>query len=164
MRTGSTEGKKVLAVRMVQDFDAQDRSFVTHGADEFRLEVVGAGRSAQFIETLPDLLRFSHHAIPSLALDIDVDLWEALMRMKSGFTPSREDLRGSWLSLQTFKEQVASMPSRELLIQASAGTMTSVRVADDGRIVAEPAYEPEEPPQGLETRLPCCSRCTSAGD
>ena len=59
------------------------------------------------------------------------------MRMRFGYLPSRDDLRGSWLSLQTFKEQVASMPSRQLLIQPLSGEMTRVEIDDEGRIVAE---------------------------
>ena len=71
------------------------------------------------------------------ALDIDIDVYEALMRMNSGFTPSREDLRGSWLSLATFKERLASIPSSELLLRSAAGTLTKIGVADDGRVLAE---------------------------
>jgi serine/threonine protein kinase len=126
----------LLAVRVVQELGARDRSFVTHRSDDFELKVVDRRGAAPFIENLPDLLSFRHRNLPSLALDIDVDLWEALMRMGSGFTPSREDLRGSWLSLQTFKEQVASVPSPALLIQPPTGAITRVQVDEGGRIVA----------------------------
>jgi hypothetical protein len=128
-------GTGILAVRVAQQLDAQDRSFITHRSEDFLLEVINPGEVSRYIEHLPDLLRFRHHAAAQLALDIDVDLWEALMRMRAGFTPSREDLRGSWLSLQTFKEKVASTPSRELLIQPEAAPLMRVHVDDEGRIV-----------------------------
>jgi hypothetical protein len=134
LRSSASTG--VLAVRVVQDLGARDRSFVTHPSKDFELKVIDNSGAAPFVESLPDLLSFRHRHLPSLALDIDVDLWEALMRMRSGFTPSREDLRGSWLSLQTFKEQVASVPSPALLIQPPTGPITRVRVDQDGRVVA----------------------------
>jgi hypothetical protein len=132
----ASDGTGLLAVRVVQDLDALDRSFVTHEASQFELTVPEWAGAARYVEALPDLLRFRHRSTPAMALDIDVDLWEALMRMRSGYIPSREDLRGSWLSLQTFKEQVASMPSRQLLIQPRTGAMTRVEVDGAGRILA----------------------------
>jgi serine/threonine protein kinase len=135
----SSAARGVLAVRMVQDLGARDRSFVVHRSDMFDLTVVGTGGAATYVENQPDRIRFAHRRDLLLSLDIDVDLWEALMRIGSGFTPSREDLRGSWISLQTFKQQVASMPSQELRVQSSSGALSRVYVDEDGRIVAEAA-------------------------
>jgi serine/threonine protein kinase len=129
-------GQGILAVRVVQDLGAEDRSFISYKADLFKLEVIGGGKDSNYIEFRPDRLLFHHKTIPSLELEIDVDLWEALMRMRSGFTPSREDLRGSWLSLQTFKEKIASTPSRELMIQPKSGPIHRVYADDSGSIVA----------------------------
>jgi hypothetical protein len=49
-------------------------------------------------------------------LDLDLDLFETLMRIHGGFTPSREELQGAWLNLRIFKEQLASMGSSSLLL------------------------------------------------
>ena len=83
-----------LAVRVVQDLGAADRSFVTHDLDEFRSsDMRRPSGCARFVEPQPDLLRFSHRGNPTLVLDIDVDLWEALMRMRSVTSQPRRSAR-----------------------------------------------------------------------
>jgi hypothetical protein len=126
----------VLAVRVVQDFASVDRSFVTRPASDFALKVVDRSNAARYLEYTPDLVRLENKHEGALVLDIDVDLWEAMQRIRAGFTPSREDLRGAWLSLQTFKEAVASVPSRQLLLQPQGGRTARIRIDDSGRIVA----------------------------
>jgi serine/threonine protein kinase len=132
----SEEAVGHLAVRVVQDLTAVDRSFITRPATDFRLDIVDRSAAARYIEYQPDLVRFSSRHEDALRLDIDVDLWEALQRIWAGFTPSREDLRGAWLNLQTFKETVASIPSRNLLLQPRGGRTVEVTIDASGRIVA----------------------------
>ena len=127
----------VVAVRLVDDLEARDRSYVTRSFEEFELEVLDESSSARLVEYRPEILRFSSRVDPTLVLDVDLDVFEALMRMHQGFTPSREDLRGSWLSLATFKERLASMPSRELLLQSAGGIRTTISVDATGVVRVE---------------------------
>lgn len=129
----------MIAVRLVDDLEARERSYVTRPVDDFSLTVVDESATAPMVEYRNELLRFTSLHDQTLALDIDIDIFEALMRMQQGFTPSREDLRGSWLSLATFKERLASIPSRELLLRSATGTRTRIAVSEDGLIRAEVA-------------------------
>jgi serine/threonine protein kinase len=134
---GDDSGEPILAVRMVDDLEATDRSYVTRPAAEFSTSLIDDSATAEHVEYAPAALRFASIADRDLALEVDLDVFEALTRMRAGFVPSREDLRGTWLSLSTFKERLASRPSRQLLLVGATGLRTTIRVDDTGRITAE---------------------------
>lgn len=106
----------VVAVRLARESDGADRSFVTHPAEHFRLDALDRGAMARYVEYASDSLVFRHARDESVALEIDLDLFEMLTRVLEGFTPSREELRGAWLNLRIFKDQLASVPSESLLL------------------------------------------------
>jgi hypothetical protein len=134
---GLRDAPGMLAVRLVDDLQVHERSYVTRPVDDFTLSVVDESVMAPMVEYRTELLRFASLQDPTLALDIDIDVFEALMRMRQGFIPSREDLRGSWLSLATFKERLASIPSREILLRSSTGRQTRIHATSDGIVRAE---------------------------
>jgi hypothetical protein len=134
---GLRADQDLVAVRVVDDLDAEDRSYVTRPTEEFISAVRDERAQARFIEYAPEVVSYSSLEDPNLVLDLDLDVYEALMRMRDGFTPSREDLRGSWLSLASFKERLASKPSRELYLRSGSGTATWIRVDEANRTTAE---------------------------
>lgn len=105
-----------LGVRLVGENEGADRSFVIHSADDFRLTPLDRSAAADYVEYAPDVLELRHVREPSLSLEIDLDLYEMLTRVLEGFTPSREELRGAWLNLSIFKNQLATIPSESLLL------------------------------------------------
>ena len=124
-----------VAVRLAQEGDGSDRSFVTHEVSQFSLEPVNMRALARFVEYQPDLLVLRHKHREDVLLEIDVDLYESLARIGAGFTPSREELRGAWLNLRIFKEHLASMPSESLLLIRGGGDAYRIaRVTEGGAI------------------------------
>ena len=105
-----------IAVRLVAENDGADRSYVMHDAQDFRLEPNDRSAAAAYVEYAPDELSLRHVDDSTLALAIDLDLFEMLARTLEGFTPSREELRGAWLNLSIFKNQLATVPSEALLL------------------------------------------------
>jgi len=131
--SGNTES---VAVRLVSELKSRDRSFVTQPVDAFQTTAFDEGAGSEFFEHHPRLLRFTARENPTLELDINVDVYEVLMRMRAGYTPSREDLRGAWLSLESFKQRVSAMSSMELLLRSKDGHRYSISVNDAGKIHA----------------------------
>jgi hypothetical protein len=126
-------------VRLVQDGDTAFRSYVIHPEKEFQLQPLDHSILATYVEYAPDSLRLRHRHHSDVWLDIDLDLFEALMRIRDGFTPSREDLRGTWLNLRVFKERLASIPRDSILL--SKDDREFYRIAGDvdlQRITATP--------------------------
>ncbi len=131
-----------LAVRMVADGDVEFRTYAMRGSQEFLLEPLDHSRLAKFVEYRPDSLRLRHLQHKDVWLDIDLDLYETLMRISEGFTPSREDLRGTWLNLRVFKERLASLPMESLLLSKDDREFYRIsREAHDRRIVAQKVDE-----------------------
>ncbi len=105
-----------LAVRLVGEFGGSDRTFVVHHATDFLLEPVIPESGLRYIEFQPDTVRLRHSKRAGVQLDVDLDLFETLERVRAGFRPSREELQGAWLNLRVFKEQLGAMPADELLL------------------------------------------------
>jgi hypothetical protein len=127
----------LLAVRLAGETTGAERSFVTHAASDFMLTPLDRSANAAYVEYAPDTLRLAHREHPAFALDIDVDLFETLTRVLAGFTPSREELRGAWLNLRIFKEQVARLRTDSLLLSNDDRRFHRVtRIADEHVIEA----------------------------
>ena len=107
-----------FAVRLASEEGSADRSFVLHDSADFELAPLDRSEAAEHLEYAPDTLRLEWSDDRSIHLDVDLDLFETLMRIRDGFTPSREELRGAWLNLRTFKDRVASLPADSLLLSA----------------------------------------------
>jgi hypothetical protein len=105
-----------ISVRLVSELEGSDRSFVTHPVDKFELTTVMPSSGLRYLEFAPDTVRLQHLERPDVRLDIDLDLFETLERVRSGFRPSREELRGAWLNLRVFKEQLGAMLTDSLLL------------------------------------------------
>jgi serine/threonine protein kinase len=138
----ASEGLKVgsfpdyIAVRLAQEGEGGDRSFVTHEVSEFVVEPVNLRALARYVEYQPDLLVLRHKVRDDIRLEVDVDLYESLTRIADGFTPSREELRGAWLNLRIFKEHLASMRSDSLLVIRTDGDAYRIARTSSGNAIA----------------------------
>ena len=129
----------VLAVRLASETDGPARSFVTHESGDFVLEPVDRSATATYVEYAPDSLRLRHVERPELQLDVDLDLYETLTRILDGFTPSREELRGAWLNLRIFKDQLAAFGADTLLLTLDDRRFFRVAADDTGAVSIEEA-------------------------
>ena len=126
----STSGGDGIAVRLVGELEGADRSFVVHPASLFALEPVIPKLGLRYIEFQPDTVRLEHRERENVRLDVDLDLFETLERVRAGFQPSREEMQGAWLNLRVFKEQLGAMPANDLLL--TRGDRYSYRIARSG--------------------------------
>jgi serine/threonine protein kinase len=129
----------VLAVRLAPETDGPARSFVTHDADDFVLESIDRSGTATYVEYAPDALRLRHVDRVELELEVDLDLYETLSRILDGFTPSREELRGAWLNLRIFKDQLAAFGADTLLLTLDDRRFFRVEADDAGAVAIEEA-------------------------
>lgn len=127
---------RVLGVRLVEDLSLQDRSYLTMSIDEFETSRVEDDATSLYFEHAPRLIRFASRNHKDLVLDVTLDIFEVLMRMRRGYTASSEDLRGSWLSLGAFKQRLASRSSNELRLQRRSGETIRIGIDEQSRIQA----------------------------
>lgn len=126
-----------IATRLVADSDGANRSYVLHPIDDFELKTVDVSSAARYVEYSPDVVRLVNLRASDCYLDIDVDLHETLRRIRDGFTPSREEMRGAWLNLKIFKERLATLNSEALLISGADHKFREVRRAGLKMIASE---------------------------
>ena len=127
-----------IATRLVTGGDGPYRSYVLHPLSEFNLEPIDRSAAARYVEYAPDSVKLSHRDIQDCFLEVDVDLHETLRRIRDGFTPSREEMRGAWLNLKIFKERLATLGNDTLLITGNDGRDYKAK-REAQQIVLEPA-------------------------
>ena len=125
----------LLAVSLAPEAEGVDRSYVTHPTDAFRLHVQDHSDIAQYMEYAPDTLLLRFEGDQSIALELDLDLYETLGRILDGFVPSREELRGTWLNLRVFKDQLAALPTDTLLLSRDDREFLEIRAEEAGEIL-----------------------------
>jgi eukaryotic-like serine/threonine-protein kinase len=72
-------------------------------------------------------------------LEISLDLFEMLFFIGKGYTPSLNDLKGKFIELQIFKNMLANLPYREVLVTEDNKQFYSVRATEENNIVIEKA-------------------------
>ena len=73
------------------------------------------GLQGRFIEYLAPSILF-RHSKTGVALEVSLDLYEMLMRIRDGYVPTAGEMRAFFLNLLMFKKQLMASPAAELLL------------------------------------------------
>lgn len=111
----SQRARENICIRTRQDTSARVKAYFVYPADQFALDLPETGAQAAYIEYLPAniILRQIGHPV---SLDISLDLYEMLMRIRDGYMPAAGEMRAFFLNLLMFKKQLMTTPSERLLI------------------------------------------------
>jgi len=104
-----------VCIRSRQQIDSKVKAFFTYAATDFFLDLPVAGPQAKFIEFQPSSILFRYEP-RKIDLEISLDLYEMLMRIRDGYLPTAGEMRTFFLNLLMFKKQLMSSPSNELLL------------------------------------------------
>lgn len=105
------------------------KSFRLFPADDFQLSVP-APRGGRYVEYAADRLLLTHHprnqedmlaGSRPAELNISLDLLDLLAQIREGFTPSADALSGFFINLVIFKNMLAHLPYRSLLLTRDDG-------------------------------------------
>jgi hypothetical protein len=107
--------KENVCIRTRQDQGARVKAFFTYPATDFSIELPPPGPQAHYIEYLPASITLRHTAT-AVALEVSLDLYEMLMRIRDGYVPTAGEMRAFFLNLLMFKKQLMALPARELLL------------------------------------------------
>jgi hypothetical protein len=108
-------GQENICIRTRQDAASKVKAFFVYSADQFALKLPEAGSQGAFIEFVPSNIVLRHVDRP-VALEISLDLYEMLMRIRDGYVPAAGEMRTFFLNLLMFKKQLMATPSERLLI------------------------------------------------
>lgn len=110
--------REYVCIRTRQDPNAKVKAFFTYPASEFSCERPDPGPQARFIEYLPSSVLFRHDPT-NVVLEVSLDLYEMLMRIRDGYVPTAGEMRAFFLNLLMFKKQLMATPAGELLLTES---------------------------------------------
>lgn len=132
-------GRENICIRTRHDASSEVRAFFTYPAQDFQLEVESPPAKAQFVEFLPASIQLRHHE-RNIVLEISLDLYEMLMRIRDGYVPAAGEMRAFFLNLLMFKKQLMSMPSTRLLLTGGDYNLYQVsRTPTNGIAVSVPS-------------------------
>ena len=125
-------GKENICILTRQDPNAKVKAFFTYPASDFQLRLPGPGPQARYIEYVPASILLAHSA-RNIELEISLDLYEMLMRIKDGYVPAAGEMRAFFLNLLMFKKQLmATPPERLLLTETDYQLFELKRTAENG--------------------------------
>jgi hypothetical protein len=125
-----------LALRIRQVDKGTIRSYRLFNGNCFTLIPEDAKISHPFLEYCPHglLLRYDsgngHHA----KFRINIDMYEMLMRLNSGYRASIEEQEGFYLSFSVFKNILSAVPYREILLMENGYRFYRINKAQDGTL------------------------------
>lgn len=108
-------GYESICIRTRQDQETTVKSFFVYPGSEFELTLPKVGTQERYVEYLPANL-VMRYLTRFVTLDISLDLYEMLMRIRDGYVPTAGEMRTYFLNLLMFKKQLMSAPSDELLL------------------------------------------------
>ena len=112
----TTRGEENICIRTRQDSDAKVKAFFTYSSDQFVLERPKPGLQGRYIEFLPASIILRHIQRSDIELEISLDLYEMLMRIRDGYVPAAGEMRTFFLNLLMFKKQLMATPSEQMLL------------------------------------------------
>ena len=123
-----------LALRVRQVDKGTIRSYRLFDGDHFALRTEQETAAHPFLECLSQALVLLYDTGDGhkASLRINLDIYEMLMRLNNGYRPSIEEQEGFYLSLSVFKNLLASVPYREVLLTKAGHKFYEIRREDDG--------------------------------
>ncbi|MEW9531728.1 protein kinase [Microbispora sp. NPDC049125] len=129
----------VLALQVRHVPGGTIRSYRLLDAGKLSLSVAATAGSP-YVEGQPDGLVLTYHGAAGHAarLDIRLDLYELLHRLRGGYLPGIADQQGLYLGLTIFKNELAAAPYQEVLLAAGGRELHRISREPDGRLVMRP--------------------------
>lgn len=130
-----TEGYMLLASSNAGD--PISKSYRRFSLDEFELFVNHTPHLTDYIEYESDSMTFRHKTDHFIQLTISLDLFEMLQYIRSGFSPSVNDLRGRFIELQIFKNLLEAKTYSEILVTKNNRKFATIGLDEQKRIVIQ---------------------------
>jgi serine/threonine protein kinase len=121
-----------LALRVREVDKGTIRSYRLFDGQHFTLRTEQEATAHPFLECLSQALILSYDSGDGhrAKLRITLDIYEMLMRLNDGYRPSIEEQEGFYLSLAVFKNVLASVPYKEVLLTKSGHQFYEIQNED----------------------------------
>ncbi|RTQ45464.1 serine/threonine protein kinase [Hymenobacter gummosus] len=125
-------------VLAVGEKDPQAQTYRLFELEEFALRLAVPPRRTEYLEYFPDRFVFQHRQYPQVRMDISLDLFELLVYIKDGYKPSLNDLKGRSQELQLFKNLLANLDYRQVLVTSNHRDYHTIEATPQHKIIVRP--------------------------
>lgn len=108
-------GSENLCIRSSNSSKSNTKAFYGFNAADFKVEIPNIDQQEIYIEYFPYSLIFKH-IDNSAKLEISLDLFEILMRIKEGYVPTSSEIKTFFLNLEMFKRRVVTKKSENVFL------------------------------------------------
>lgn len=110
------------------------KAFYGFKSADFEVVLPDVGEQTEYIEYFPDHIIF-RHADKTAALEINIDLFEILMRIKEGYVPTSIEIRTFFLNLEMFKRRILAKRSTKVFLTEDDSNLYSFEKSASGKLV-----------------------------
>ncbi len=110
------------------------KAFYGFKAADFEVVLPDVGKQTEYIEYFPDHIIF-RHSDKSASLEINIDLFEILMRIKEGYVPTSIEIRTFFLNLEMFKRRILAKRSTKVFLTEDDTNLYSFEKSMSGKLV-----------------------------
>ena len=110
------------------------KAFYGFKAADFEVVLPNVGGQTDYIEYFPDHIIF-RHSDESASLEINIDLYEILMRIKEGYVPTSIEIRTFFLNLEMFKRRILAKRSTKVFLTEDDSNLYSFEKSATGKLV-----------------------------
>jgi hypothetical protein len=110
------------------------KAFYGFTAADFEVVLPDVGNQTNYIEYFPDHIIF-RHIDKTASLEINIDLFEILMRIKEGYVPTSIEIRTFFLNLEMFKRRILAKRSTTVFLTEDDTNLYEFKKSASGKLV-----------------------------
>jgi len=129
-----TVGRENVCIRSNKSKKTGTKAFYSFKAADFEVVLPEIGNQSKYIEYFPDHIIF-RHVDKSASLEINIDLFEILMRIKEGYVPSSIEIQTFFLNLEMFKRRILAKRSTKIILTEDDTNLYSFEKSKAGKLV-----------------------------
>lgn len=127
-------GKENVCISSNNAKKTHTKAFYGFKAVDFEVVLPEVGNQTQYIEFFPDHIIF-RHINKTASLEINIDLFEILMRIKEGYVPTSTEIQTFFLNLEMFKRRILAMRSMKVFLTEDDSNLFSFEKSATGKLV-----------------------------
>ena len=129
-----TIGRENVCISSNSSKKIQTKAFYGFKAADFEVVQPEVGNQTRHIEFFPDHIVF-RHVDKSASLEINIDLFEILMRIKEGYVPTSIEIQTFFLNLEMFKRRILAKRSMKVFLTEDDTNLFSFEKSVVGKLV-----------------------------
>jgi hypothetical protein len=127
-------GRENVCISSNSQKKSTTKAFYGFTVADFEVVLPDVGSQTNYIEYFPDHIIF-RHIDKTASLEINIDLFEILMRIKEGYVPTSIEIRTFFLNLEMFKRRILAKRSTTVFLTEDDTNLYEFKKSASGKLV-----------------------------